>query len=113
MVVLSVRKAVVEHLETGFLSEVRGPMDRKVSETMAEEKVEKLSLFYCRFCGAYAGTALKLRHRGTCTKPLIQRIDHIPVLKRWCVVCDHTWEWKREGKKCPKCGSSITRRRYL
>ena len=113
MVVLSVRKAVVVHLAAGFLSGVWRPVDRKVSGKMDGEKVGKLSLCYCRFCGAYAERGQLLKHRGRCRRNMLGVIDHVPDLHWWCPSCGRAWEKKPAGGSCLYCQAVKLVKRYL
>lgn len=80
---------------------------------MAEEKVEKLSLTFCRFCGAYAASGEYVEHRNRCRKPYVQGIDHIPVVSCWCPRCGRYWPEEQPGGECPGCRQQKLVRRYV
>jgi len=113
MVVLSVRQAVVVHLEAGVLSGVWRSVDREVSRHMANEEVKRSEYMYCRFCGAYNDLSGRLKHKGNCQRHLVAYIDHVPVKRGWCAMCEHDWEPTKYRRTCPECGSDCTVIRYL
>lgn len=113
MVVLPVWLEVVEHLETGVLSGLSGLGCKEVSGTMGEEKVKKDRYLYCRFCGAYCEGGEELVHRGRCKRSFIQEIDHIPVKRRWCMICDAEWVAVGGVTRCLVCGGDATGIRWI
>ena len=80
---------------------------------MDDEKVEKLSLYYCRFCGAYNVDGGNLKHRRRCRKASIGVIDHVPELRAWCAVWERSFDIEVKEHGCPYCGGRGLVERYL